>query len=242
MRAFSMPDWGQVFVPDLSLLESFVRGSAVYLSLVVLFRIVLKRQAGSLALTDVMLVVLISECASPALSAEAKSVPNGLVAVAALLFWNYVLDRLAYHWPWLQRLLEPRPLQLVKDGKLVRENMDAESITDEELEAQLREHGIDDVSKVKAAYIESEGNVSVIPKDDHKPSPAPDGTPEPTPETPDFDEAVRKYLAATDELRAAVTWHESQAGAHHATAKAARELLSRRGARPGRSAKPKSDD
>ena len=84
-----------------------------------------------------MLVVLVSECVSAALSAEAKSVPNGLAAVAALLFWSFALDRLGHRWPWFQRLLEPEPLPLVRDGKPLRENLDRERITDEELEAQL---------------------------------------------------------------------------------------------------------
>ena len=106
---FQMPDWAGILVPDLSLVESFARASVVYLSLVVLFRVVLNRQTGSIGLPDVMLVVLVSECVSQSLSADAKSVPNGLAAVAALLFWSYALDRLSCRWPWLQRRLEPRP-------------------------------------------------------------------------------------------------------------------------------------
>ena len=81
MDGLKMPDWGSVFVPDASLLESFIRGSVIYLSILILFRVVMKRQSGSIGLPDVMLVVLVSECVSSALSNEAKSVANGLVAV-----------------------------------------------------------------------------------------------------------------------------------------------------------------
>ena len=87
-----MPNWEQMFVPDLSIVETFLRASAVYLALLILFRLVLKRQTGSIGLPDVLLVVLVSECVSASLSAEAKSIPNGLVAALALLLWNYVLD------------------------------------------------------------------------------------------------------------------------------------------------------
>jgi uncharacterized membrane protein YcaP (DUF421 family) len=113
-------------------------------------------------MTDVMLIVLVSECVSPALSAESKSVANGVVTAATLLFWTYVLDRLERHWPWLQRMLEAEPVRLIAEGEFQRENMRREGITEEELLSQLRQNGIDDPARVKAAFIESDGTVSVI--------------------------------------------------------------------------------
>jgi len=243
MSGFEAPNWGGIFVPDLSLVESFLRGSVVYLSLVVLFRVVLKRQAGSIGLPDVMLVVLVSECVSASLAAEAKSVPNGLVAVFALLFWNYTLDRLSHREAWLQRLLEPQPLELVRDGRPLRENMEAEGITDEELAAQLRLNGIDDVARVKAAFIEAEGTISVVPKDgaEHV---APPGSLSPKPvshspsDTPDFDRVTRAFLEAAAELQKAVAWHEEREAEHRGAAKSARQLLTRHGVRARRAVVP----
>jgi uncharacterized membrane protein YcaP (DUF421 family) len=174
MSGLEAPQWAQVFVPDASLAESFIRGTVVYFALLVLFRVVLKRQTGGLGTPDVLLIVLVSECVSPALSAEAKSVPNGLAAVGALLFWTYVLDRLERHWPWLQRRLEPPPVKLIADGTLLHENMAREGVTEEELLAQVRQQGIGDPKGVKAAFIESDGSVSVIPAG--SPAPDPPGT------------------------------------------------------------------
>ncbi len=166
MSGFEAPQWAQVFVPDLALAESFLRGTVVYFAVLILFRVVLKRQSGGLGMADVLLIVLVSECVSPALSAEAKSVPNAIVAAGALLFWTYALDRLERHWPWFQRLLEPRSVKLIGYGELLRENMAKEGVTEEELLAQVRQNGIDDPKRVKAAFIESDGAVSVIPDDE----------------------------------------------------------------------------
>lgn len=166
MTAFQLPDASALLVPDASLIESFVRGSVVYLSLLVMFRVCLARQGGSIGLPDVMLVVLVSECVSNSLGAEAKSVPNGLAAVAAMLFWSYALDRLAYHSKWVRRVLEPGPLVLVRDGRPIRKNLKRARISDDELRAQLREQGVDGPGRVKLAVLESEGSVSVIPADD----------------------------------------------------------------------------
>jgi uncharacterized membrane protein YcaP (DUF421 family) len=211
MSVLQVPDWGHVFIPDASLIESFLRASVVYLSLVVMFRLVLNRQGGAIGLPDVMLVVLVSECVSASISADAKSVPNGLTAVLALLFWNYLLDRLAYRWIWLRRLLEPDACLIVQDGHPVRKNLERERISDDELAAQLRENGIDDVKNVKAAYIEAEGTVSVIRKEQPENAGEAQLDPQPgTRVTPNFDRAKQLFQAAIAEFRAATEWHDRQ--------------------------------
>ncbi|WP_439621266.1 DUF421 domain-containing protein [Gemmata sp.] len=244
MGAFDLPEWAAIFAPDAPLLGSFVRGSVVYLALIVLFRVVLRRQTGSIGLPDIMLVVLLSECVSSALSAEAKSVPNGLVAVFALLFWSYALDRLGNRWPWFQRLLEPPPLALVRDGRPVRAHLDREGITGDELMAQVRAGGVDDLTRVKLATLESDGSVSVVERDPGDPparaskaARAADAVVDPA-GPPGFDAAVKTFLAAAARVQEAVAWHEERATEHKAAARAARDLLARHGVRTARTPPP----
>jgi len=232
MNAFGMPDWGGIFVPDASLLKSFLRGSVIYLSILVLFRIVMKRQSGSLGLPDVMLVVLVSECVSSALSNETKSVLNGLVAVSALLFWSYLLDRLGHRWPWFQRLLEPQPVVLVENGKPNVENLAREGITDDELLSQIREHGIDNLKRVKTAILESEGTLSVIPRSPSGVVPgAVAASSSRSAESGEIEEYVKKFVSVADELREAIDRHEQAAADHRAAAKMTRAILARYGLR-----------
>jgi uncharacterized membrane protein YcaP (DUF421 family) len=238
MAGFDAPQWAEVFVPDSSLAESFVRGTVIYFAVLILFRVVLKRQTGGLGMTDVLLIVLVSECVSPALSAESKSVPNAIVAVGTLLFWAYALDRLERHWPWLQRLLEPRPVKLIADGKFLHENMKKEGVTEEELLSQLRQNGVDDPKRVKAAYIESDGTVSVVPAEEGTGECAPTDPP-PAPAVPaDLTEAVKRFEESARELEATAAEHERRAAEHRDAAKAVRRTL----ARHRRRTAPKSKD
>jgi uncharacterized membrane protein YcaP (DUF421 family) len=243
MRWAELPDWDKVFVPDLSLAESFLRGTLVFFGVFVLFRVVLKRQAGGIGLPDIMLVLLVAEAASNALAADYKSVPNGLVVVAALLFWSYALDRATHHWPWLDRRVQPRPVELVRDGRVIRENLDAEQMTDEELAEQLRLNGVESPAGAKRVTLEPGGEVSVIPKEEPglagsdgpagpgARAPPPPRPPEPRDAPPDFDRAMDRFLAAARDLRAAVEWHEARAAEHRQKAEAAREALARHGVR-----------
>ncbi len=155
-------DWKTIFLPDTSLFEIILRGSIMYIALFIMLRVILKRQTGTLGMTDLLLITLLADASQNAMAGEYKSIPDGIVLVATIIFWNYALDWLGFKSEWFSRLIEPPPLLLIKNGRLQRKNMRSEFITEDELMMQLREQGLDDPSKVKEAYIESDGRISVI--------------------------------------------------------------------------------
>lgn len=155
-------DWHGIFTPKHSLLEMVVRATIMYLVLFVLMRLVLKRQAGGIGITDVFVLVLLAEVTGNGFAAEYKSVIEGAVLVVVILFWTYALQWLAFRFPTIERLLNPPTLTLVENGKMLHKNMRAELITQAELMAQLREHGIDDISQVEHACMEADGMISFI--------------------------------------------------------------------------------
>ena len=155
-------DWKSIFSLDVPLFEIILRGSVIYISLFILLRVVLKRQAGSLGMTDLLLITLIADASQNAMAGEYRSLPAGIILVSTIIFWSFTLDWLSFKFPWFNRLTEPPPLPLIRDGKFLRRNMRRELITEDELISQLREQGIDDVGKVKEAYMEPEGHISVV--------------------------------------------------------------------------------
>jgi len=165
---FGSVNWHDVFVPDTPLLEIFVRGTIVYLAIFALLRFVLTRQSGNLGVTDLLVIVLIADAAQNAMASEYKSVPDGLLLVATIVFWSYVLDWLAYQFPTFRRLIHPPPLELIRDGKVNRRNMRKELITIDELNAQLREQGIEDLKQVRKACMEGDGRISVVSDDEEQ--------------------------------------------------------------------------
>jgi uncharacterized membrane protein YcaP (DUF421 family) len=154
--------WHDLFTLTVPPLELFLRGSAVYLFLFAVFRTILQRDIGTVGIADVLLLVLVADAAQNAMSAEYKSVSDGLVLVSTILGWNLLFDYLSYRFPAFRRLLEPRELCLVRDGRIQHRNLRREYMSVEDLHAKLREHGIADLSEVRAAFMESDGTVSVI--------------------------------------------------------------------------------
>lgn len=160
-----MPDWGQILEPGLPLLEIFARGSLMYLGLFVLVRIVGQREAGVIGLHDLLVIVLIAEAAQNGLTGDYQAVPDGLLLVATVLGWSVAIDAIAWRWPQAGNIIKPRPQPLIENGRLNRKVMRRELITPDEVMAQLRLRGIEDVAEVKRAYIEPNGMISVIPRD-----------------------------------------------------------------------------
>src|ERR1044071_675201 len=155
-------DWKSIFLPDTSLGEIILRGSLMYIALFVMLRVILKRQTGTLGMTDLLLITLLADASQNAMAGQYTSIPDGIVLVGTIIFWNYAFDWLGYKSEWFSRLIEPPPLLLIKNGRMPRKNMRSEFITEDELMMELREQGLDDPSKVKEAYIESDGHISVI--------------------------------------------------------------------------------
>jgi uncharacterized membrane protein YcaP (DUF421 family) len=162
-----MPGWHEVFAFGTPPLEIFLRGSITYLFIFALLRVVLKRETGQLGVADILVLVLIADAAQNGMAGTYTSVTDGLILVSTLVFWAWFLDWLAFRYRWLERLMYPKPKAIVRDGEPQASTMRSEFMTVEELARQLRQQGVDDVSKVKVAYIEPDGRVSVIKREQH---------------------------------------------------------------------------
>lgn len=157
-------DWRDMFIPTGSLLELVIRGSLMYLLILAGFR-VFRRDAGSLSVSDLLVVVLIADAAQNGMAGQYSSITEGAVVVATIFAWNYVLDWSSYHSRFVYWLLNPPPLPLVRNGRIQHRNLRAELITRDDLLQQLREQGVDDVARVKQCFLESDGRLSVIRAD-----------------------------------------------------------------------------
>jgi uncharacterized membrane protein YcaP (DUF421 family) len=155
-------DWSALLALDTPILEIFLRGTLTYISLFVLLRLVLKRQAGAVGITDLLVVVLLADAAQNAMAGNYQSITSGIILVATIIFWSFAFDWLGFRFPAFQRFLRPHALMMVQDGKLLKRNMRHEFISEDELMSLLREQGVEDLSQVRHAYMEGDGQLSVI--------------------------------------------------------------------------------
>jgi uncharacterized membrane protein YcaP (DUF421 family) len=159
-------DWAWLVDFKVPAWELILRGSAMYWFLFLIFRVVLRRDVGSVGVADVLFVVLVADASQNAMTGGYVSVAEGAVLVATLIGWNLLLDWLAFRFAWAYRLVEPQPLLLIRRGRVQHKHLRAEMITLAELRGQLRQHGVESFDEVKAAWFESDGQISVIKRED----------------------------------------------------------------------------
>jgi len=82
--------------------------------------------------------------------------------VGTIVLWSYALNWFGYKIPRFQRFLNPPPMPLVMNGRILRDNMAQQLITQDELMSILRKQGVQKLNEVKLAFMESDGSISVI--------------------------------------------------------------------------------
>jgi uncharacterized membrane protein YcaP (DUF421 family) len=142
--------------------ELVLRGTIVYWFIFLVLRLILHRDLGALGLGDVLFLVLIADAAQVGMVGDARTVSEALIVVTTIVGWNWLLDWAAWRVPALERLANPPPIVLVRRGRVLRANLAREWISVEELQAKLREQGIERMREVKIARLESDGQISVI--------------------------------------------------------------------------------
>ena len=157
-------DWTQMFTFTMSPIELFIRGTLTFLFLFCLFRFIVRRDVGAIGISDLLVLVIIADASQNAMAGGYKSIVDGFVLIGTIIGWSFLLNYLSYHFEVVRRFVLPRPLCIVKDGVKQEKNLQRQLIADEELGEMLREHGIEDILEVKRAYLEPDGQVTVIRK------------------------------------------------------------------------------
>ena len=166
MDDFFRPDWSATFRPQFSLPEILVRGTVIYLGLIVLMRVLPKRQAGTGTIASMLFIVLIGGIAVNGVVGKTNSLTDIGLMMMTVMLWAYVTDYLSYRFPKLRRLVQEPPTYLIREGRVLHENLRRERISEEDLKTQLRRQDVEDLGNVIEAYLEADGTISVITKKD----------------------------------------------------------------------------
>ena len=145
--------------------EIVLRTLVVYLVLLIGLRIAGKRQLGQMTTFDLVVILIIANAVQNAMVGSDTSLNGGLIAAFTLLVVNTVVGRLGLKHRWFWQQLVGTPTLLVHEGEFITEHLRQEGIAEDEVMQALREHGVEDLSTVKAAVLEVDGTISVISAD-----------------------------------------------------------------------------
>jgi len=145
--------------------ELVVRSVLIYAAFFIGLRLFGKREIGQFTLFDLVLILLVANALQPAITGPDTSLLGGVIIIVTLLLLNRAVAVLRVYSPLLDRLIEPQPTLVAKDGRWIMDRLRREDLSLQDCEMALREHGIDNVQDVKLAVLEEDGTISVVPKE-----------------------------------------------------------------------------
>ena len=141
--------------------EFIVRGTIIYVVLLVLVRLSGKRTVGQFTPFDLVVVLLLSEAVSSGLSGDDHSVTGGLIAAATLVALNFCLAWLTSHYERVEVLVEGREVLLGRNGQLYEDVLKRQRVSRADVEKVLRENDCM-LKEMRCAFLEADGSISVI--------------------------------------------------------------------------------
>ena len=150
------------------MLISFIRTVILYSILILVIRLMGKRQLGEMEPMEFVVTMLLANLAAVPMQETGIPLLSGLVPILVVLSMELLLSVLVYHSVGARKLLCGKPVILMENGKLLQENLKKTRITPDEL--TLRMEGVVDLSSVKYAILETGGQVSVLPYAKFKPA------------------------------------------------------------------------
>jgi uncharacterized membrane protein YcaP (DUF421 family) len=150
-----------MFHLHLPLLEKILRPVIVYLCLVVFVRLFGKRELAQLNPFDLIVLLCLSNTVQNSIIGDDNSVSGGIIGVFSLLTINFLLTRILFRLPKLNRMMEGSETVLIRDGKLDAEAVKREALSELELKTVLHKQGLHDYSQVQRCVLEPSGNFYV---------------------------------------------------------------------------------
>jgi uncharacterized membrane protein YcaP (DUF421 family) len=145
--------------------EHIFRAVAVYVFLFLLLRFVGKKHVGELAPFDLLVLLILSETVQNAMIGDDTSLIGGLISAGTLIALVQVMGYLSWRSKKMQRLLEGKPKVLVRHGRR-HKGMMRERVSISELTEALRRQGCTDITNVRVAILENDGNITVVKRRD----------------------------------------------------------------------------
>lgn len=145
-------------------MDSVLRAAAMYLALMVLFKIAGRRSLAELTTFDFVLLMIIGEATQQALLGDDFSLTNSVLVIVTLIAIDVGLSLLKQRSEWVSKFIDGGPTVIVENGKLLNERLrHARLVEADVMEVARSSQGIETIDQIKFAILERNGKISVIP-------------------------------------------------------------------------------
>jgi uncharacterized membrane protein YcaP (DUF421 family) len=139
-----------------------LRAVVVFAFLVILTRIIGRRELSTLQPIDLILLIIVGDAVQQGLTQDDYSLTGAVLAVGTIAVLQVFVSWVSYRFPSTRPVLEGNPIVVVQDGELIERNLRRERLDPDEVYEQARLQGIAHLSEVKWAVLETTGKISFI--------------------------------------------------------------------------------
>ena len=152
------------------MLVPFIRTLLLYLVIILAVRLMGKRQVGELQPSELVITILISAVASVPVQDVDIPLSHGVVPILTLMAAEVIISSFSQKHIRFRRMLTGNPMLVIKDGRLLQPAIDKLRLSIDDILANLRLNGIFDIRDIKRAQIETNGQISVLLKEEKQPA------------------------------------------------------------------------
>ncbi|MEX2457979.1 MAG: YetF domain-containing protein [Actinomycetota bacterium] len=154
-------------------MEIVVRATVIFFFLWGLTRLMGKRELAQMSAFELMLLVTIGDLVQQGVTQEDMSLTGNMLAVGTIGVWILALSYVGYRWKAARPAVEGLAVIVVRDGRMIDEALKIERLTDEEVLAEAREQGIEDLATVRLGILEADGQFTFLKADGEGEDPGP---------------------------------------------------------------------
>ena len=152
------------------MLINFVRAIILYIIVLIVMRLMGKREIGQLQPFELAISIMIADLASLPMTETGVPISNGIIPILGLLVMHLVISMLNMKSTKIREIICGKPSILIFRGKVDEKVLKKERFTINELEERLRDNNIFNIGDVEYAVLETSGQVTVIPKPNKRPT------------------------------------------------------------------------
>ena len=145
-------------------MDIIVRAFFAFVFVFLLTRLIGRRELSSLEPFDLMLLVVVGDLIQQGVTQNDLSFTGLVLAIGMFGLLTLASSYLGFRFRRIRPLLEPEPLILIEDGKVIERNLRKERLTAEEIAGEARLQQIPSLDQIQWAVLESGGRISFIPK------------------------------------------------------------------------------
>ncbi|HSX71186.1 MAG TPA: YetF domain-containing protein [Pseudomonas sp.] len=146
-------------------MDAVLRAAAIYIALLILFKLAGRRSLAQLTTFDFVLLLIIGEATQQALLGEDFSVTNAVLVIMTLIALDVGASLLKRRSERIAYLLDGSPTIVVENGVALEERLAKARLRLEDIMESARESGLERVEQIKFAIIERNGKISIIPRE-----------------------------------------------------------------------------